>query len=278
MKKKTLLLSFIVTVLAAIAAAGYHASIVYNFRPMNKVLDPDIITIHDAWATRTAPGQPTLPPDAYAESVTLSVWSDNPTYLRALETWLNHHGHTVRKSAYRDDLRHDTDLQYLEFHVHENELFPISEQLAKWPTVYRVDLTTDYGPGAPLNSPASCAHRFVNALRLNPQIKNPDDIPPSFVGNIDANYSEPCYPGMGWHPTLQPTIDDCVIDNPVLNIHRREFYHRLLESYNGADPIVRDDAGNMLVPTSGTYVSNCVMYNATERKWYQVRQKWTNPH
>ena len=177
MKEKLSLTLSVVTVLAVVAVASYYATTVHNFRPVNKVLDPDIIVIHDAWATRTAPGQPTLPPDVYAESVTLSVWSDNSTYLRALETWLNHNGHPVRKSAYRDDLRHDTELQYLEFYVHENELFPISEQLAKWPTVYRVDLTTDYGPGAPLNSPASCAHRFVNALRQNPNIKSPDDIP-----------------------------------------------------------------------------------------------------
>ena len=250
---------------------------VHNFRPTDKVLDHDILRMHDAWATRTAPGQPTLRPDTHTERVTLWAFSHNQRQLRRLEDFLIDRDYRIESRVYNTKSSW-SHRQYITFDVSENALYPIAQHLAKWPTVYRVDLTTDYGPGNPLNRPDSCAHRFVNAIRKAPNIKNPDDIPPDFVDKIDDNYYQPCYPAMAWNPSLQPTIDDCVIDNPVLNIHRREFYHRLLESYDGADPIVRDDAGNMLIPTLGTYVSNCVMYNAAEGQWYSVRQKWTNPH
>ena len=273
MKKTFLPTILVITVFAMLAVAGYYASTLYNLRPVDKVLDPDIIAMQDAWATRTAPGQPALKPGTYTERVRLHVLSENTRQLRKLEAWLPQQGYPIDHTEYYDEEHYvSSGQQHLDVRIPENELFPIAQQIARWPTVHKIYLYT----ARPYNSISSnkCMGPLVRRIRDDPIINTPEDA--QHILDYIAAETEACAPPWST-PAISPTVKPCQVDNPILNIHRRHFYQRLLESYNGTDPIVRDDSGSILIPMHGVFPTDCAMYNAQEKEWFPVNPSYIIP-
>ena len=238
-EEEILLATLTVVVLAALAGTGYFATTIHNFRPVAKVLDPEIPRMHHAWATRTAPGQPTLQPNAYIDDVKLWVYSDNDGQLRALHDWINDQGYHVDRANYIQGFIH--------FRVDENALYPLAKQVARWPTVRGVDMSTRH-PDEVLNSRNDgCVQSLINAIRDDSAIKTRDDAQHIYDELVDKRIC-----GSVWRPTeLEPTAENCLLHNPVLNIHRRAIYDRLIPSHNGIDAFIHNQDGNVLNQSRG---------------------------